>query len=58
MICPPKVGQHNQLIKVQIFYGQIKLSFETFEQQEKTIHEYIYYDNHERIQVKLKGLSP
>lgn len=43
MICPPKVGLNNQLIKVQIFYGQIKLSFETFEQQEKTIHEYIYY---------------
>jgi len=58
MICPPKVGLNNQLIKVQIFYGQIKLSFETFEQQEKTIHEYIHYDNHERIQVKLKGVSP
>ena len=58
MICPPKVGLNNQIFKVQIFYGKIKLSFETFEKQEKTIHEYIYYDNHERIQVKLKGLSP
>ncbi|MCL7736957.1 integrase core domain-containing protein, partial [Actinobacillus pleuropneumoniae] len=32
--------------------------FETFEQLEKVIHEYIYYYNNERIQVKLKGLSP
>ncbi|MDU4464294.1 IS3 family transposase [Haemophilus parahaemolyticus] len=24
----------------------------------KTIHEYIHYYNHERIQGKLKGLSP
>ncbi|WP_150538323.1 IS3 family transposase, partial [Actinobacillus vicugnae] len=23
-----------------------------------TLHEYMYYYNHERIQVKLKGLSP
>ncbi|KAA6207864.1 IS3 family transposase, partial [Avibacterium paragallinarum] len=25
---------------------------------EKVIHEYIHYYNNERIQVKLKGLSP
>ena len=32
--------------------------FDTFEQLEKTIYEYIHYYNHERIQGKLKGLSP
>ncbi|MDO9865585.1 IS3 family transposase, partial [Glaesserella parasuis] len=32
--------------------------FETFEQLEQAIHEYIHYYNRERIQVKLKGLSP
>ncbi|MFK5247274.1 IS3 family transposase, partial [Glaesserella parasuis] len=32
--------------------------FETFEQLEQAIHEYIHYYNHERIQVRLKGLSP
>ena len=29
MICPPKVGLNNQLIKVQIFYDQIQHSFQT-----------------------------
>ncbi|MBF0750709.1 IS3 family transposase [Pasteurella sp. 19428wF3_WM03] len=29
---------------------------ETFEQSEKAIHDYIYY-NHKRLQVKLKGPS-
>ena len=39
----------------ECYYGK---RFETFEQLEKTIHEYIHYYNHERIQGKLKGLSP
>ena len=38
----------------ECYYGK---RFETFEQLEKTIHEYIHYYNHERIQEKLKGLS-
>ena len=42
-------------LKTECYYGK---RFETFEQLEQTIHEYIYYYNHERIQVKLKGLSP
>ncbi len=42
-------------LKTECYYGK---RFETFEQLEKTIHEYIHYDNHERIQVKLKRLSP
>ena len=42
-------------LKTEYYYGK---RFETFEQQEKTIHEYIHYYNHERIQGKLKGLSP
>ena len=41
-------------LKTEYYYGK---RFETFEQQEKTIHEYIHYYNHERIQGKLKGLS-
>ena len=49
---------------MESFFGRLKTEcyyskrFETFEQLEKTIHEYIHYYNHERIQVKLKGLSP
>lgn len=30
----------------------------SIEELEKQIHDYIHYYNHERIQVKLKGLSP
>ena len=41
-------------LKTECYYGK---RFETFEQLEKTIHEYIHYYNHERIQGKLKGLS-
>ncbi|MCL7740538.1 IS3 family transposase, partial [Actinobacillus pleuropneumoniae] len=49
---------------MESFFGRLKTEcyfgkrFETFEQLEKVIHEYIYYYNNERIQVKLKGLSP
>ena len=42
-------------LKTECYYGK---RFETFKQLEQTIHEYIHYYNHERIQVKLKGLSP
>ncbi|SUT86287.1 insertion element IS476 39.2 kDa protein [Actinobacillus ureae] len=43
-------------LKTECYFGQ---RFETFEQLEKVIHAYIhYYYNNERIQVKLKGLSP
>lgn len=49
---------------MESFFGRLKTEcyfgkhFKTFEQLEKTIHEYIYYYNNERIQIKLKGLSP
>ncbi|WP_115615541.1 IS3 family transposase [Avibacterium paragallinarum] len=49
---------------MESFFGRLKTEcyfgkrFETFEQLEKVIHEYIHYYNNERIQVKLKGLSP
>ena len=42
-------------LKTECYYGK---RFETFEQLEKTIHEYIHYYNYERIHGKLKGLSP
>ncbi|SUT86256.1 transposase [Actinobacillus ureae] len=42
-------------LKTECYFGK---RFETFEQLEKVIHEYIHYYNNERIQVKLKGLSP
>ena len=42
-------------LKTEYYYGK---RFDMFEQLEKTIHEYIHYYNHERIQCKLKGLSP
>ncbi|WP_146115142.1 IS3 family transposase, partial [Haemophilus influenzae] len=44
---------------MESFFGRLKTAcyegkqFDTFEQLEKTIHEYIHYDNHERIQCKL-----
>ena len=30
----------------------------SIEELEKQIHDYMHYYNHERIQIKLKGLSP
>ena len=49
---------------MESFFGGLKTEryegkqFDTFEQLKKTIHEYIHYYNHERIQCKLKGLTP
>lgn len=49
---------------MESFFARLKTEcyfdkqFDTFEQLEQTIHEYIHYYNNERIQVKLKGLSP
>ena len=42
-------------LKTECYYGK---RFEMFKQLEKTIHEYIHYYNHERIQGKPKWLSP
>ena len=49
---------------MESFFGRLKTEcyfdkqFDTLEQLEQTIHDYIHYYNNERIQVKLKGLSP
>ena len=46
------------------FFGTLKCETiyiekpKTIEQLEQQIHEYMHYYNHERIQLKLKGLSP
>lgn len=43
------------ILKSECFYGE---KFNSVEELEKTVKEYIHYYNHERIKVKLKGLSP
>lgn len=49
---------------MESFFGRLKTEcyfgkrFDTFAELERTLHEYVRYYNHERIQVKLKGLSP
>ncbi|AHG73456.1 transposase-like protein [Mannheimia sp. USDA-ARS-USMARC-1261] len=42
-------------LKTECYFGK---KFETFAELKKAIHDYIHYYNNERIQVKLKGLSP
>lgn len=42
-------------LKTECYYGR---KFNTYAELEQTIHDYIAYYNHERIQLKLKGLSP
>lgn len=43
------------ILKSECFYGQ---TFKSVEELEKTVKDYIHYYNHERIKVKLKGLTP
>lgn len=43
------------ILKSECFYGE---NFNSLDDLEKTVKEYIHYYNHERIKVKLKGLSP
>ena len=43
------------ILKSECFYNQ---KFKTIEQLEKTLHQYIRYYNHDRIKLKLGGLSP
>lgn len=43
------------ILKSECFYTQ---KFESMEQLKQTLHEYIHYYNHDRIKMKLKGLSP
>ena len=42
-------------LKTECYFGK---KFDTFAELEQTICDYIHYYNNERIQVKLKGLSP
>jgi putative transposase len=44
-------------MKNEMFYGH-EYEFKTLEQLQKAMEEYIEYYNKERIQVKLKGLTP
>lgn len=44
-------------MKNEMFYGH-EYEFKTLEQLQKAMEEYIEYYNNERIQVKLKGLTP
>ena len=44
-------------MKNEMFYGH-EYEFETLEQLQKAMEEYIDYYNNKRIQVKLKGLTP
>ena len=44
-----------ELIKQEMYHGII---FESFEQLQQAIEEYIYYYNNKRIKVKLTGMSP
>ena len=43
------------ILKSACFYGE---QFNSIDELEQTVKEYIHYYNHERIKVKLKGLSP
>ena len=43
------------ILKSECFYGK---KFNTIDELEQSVKEYIHYYNHERIKVKLKGLSP
>ena len=43
------------ILKSECFYGE---RFDSIDDLEHAIREYIYYYNHERIKVKLKGLTP
>jgi putative transposase len=43
------------ILKSECFYGE---QFNSVDELEQTVKEYIHYYNHERIKAKLKGLSP
>lgn len=43
------------VLKSECFYTK---KFHSIEELEKEIHDYIHYYNHDRIKMKLKGLSP
>ena len=51
------MGSFFGILKSEIFYGYEK-TFNSLEQLEQTIVDYIDYYNNKRIKVKLTGLGP
>ncbi|MGV3110527.1 IS3 family transposase, partial [Streptococcus pluranimalium] len=45
------------ILKSEMFYG-LETSYQSLDELEEAIIDYIYYYNNKRIKVKLKGLSP
>ena len=45
------------ILKSEMFYG-LETSYQSLDELEEDIIDYIYYYNNKRIKVKLKGLSP
>ena len=45
------------ILKSEMFYG-LEISYQSLDELEEAIIDYIYYYNNKRIKVKLKGLSP
>nr|WP_039692808.1 IS3 family transposase [Streptococcus gallolyticus] len=45
------------ILKSELFYGH-EQEFKSLKQLKRAIEDYIYYYNHKRIKVNLKGLSP
>lgn len=43
------------ILKSECFYSE---EFESVDELEETLKDYIHYYNHERIKIKLKGLTP
>ncbi|OTS11750.1 hypothetical protein EA761_18420 [Acinetobacter pittii] len=54
LLCPV-IESFFGILKSECFHGE---KFQSTDELEKTIREYIHYYNHERIKVKLQGLSP
>ena len=51
----PVLDLFNGRLKVEMFYGEL---FESVEDFIQSLDDYIYYYNHDRISLKLKGMSP
>ena len=45
------------ILKSEMFYG-LETYYQSLDELEEAIIDYIYYYNNKRIKVKLKGLSP
>ncbi|MGQ9413396.1 IS3 family transposase, partial [Streptococcus pluranimalium] len=45
------------ILKSEMFYG-LEISYQSLDELEEAIIDYIFYYNNKRIKAKLKGLSP